>query len=72
MTHLDHIAEILADGIELADDTAIKLNDHMNEFQQTATWQRLMRTPGFAKLWDGIAEAVDRASGFEVNRDLQP
>lgn len=76
-THLDYIAETLSE-IELADDTANHLYDHMNEFSRTRTWQHLMKTPGFAKLWDGIAEAVDRAGGFDqtraggVNRDLTP
>lgn len=64
MTHLDHIAEILSE-IELPDDTAIKLHDHMTRFANSPTGRSLIPHPGFFKLWDGLAEAVDRNGGFE-------
>jgi len=64
MTTLDKICEILCE-IELADDTALRLHGLMSGYETTASFRFLKRHSGFFKLWDAIAEAVDRAGGFE-------
>jgi phytoene dehydrogenase-like protein len=63
---LDQIAEILSE-VELADDTAAKLYSLMSTFESAnqRTYRRLMAVGGFKKLWEGIAEAVDRTGGFD-------
>lgn len=65
-THLDKIAEILCEA-EWSDDTAIKLHDLMSAFavERGPTYRHLKSIPGFAKLWEALAESVDRAGGFE-------
>ena len=60
MTKLDSICEIIA-ALEFPEDDAEKLLAAIAEYRAArgSSYRRLMRIPGFAKLWDAIEEAAN-------------